>query len=152
VSAVKEQLYPIAQDRTTAYRTWRREEAPGALLVCDIDQVEYCIRNGEAVPCALLEVTGRSPDNAPWGDGFLASVWKRLDPDGGGAPGNTCWMQTQLLRKTALALKVPAYIVCFDHDMKRLAVRQVAPASSSRWHTCSPATYQRWLDSLRLGK
>lgn len=129
-----EDVPDIREDRTAAYRKWRRSLPQAGAT--DFDQVEWRYRNKELEPVALLELT-RVDGNVSLPPSYLQSILDRFE--------KRDW-QGKLAKRAALQLGVKAWIVAFRHDLTDFWVYNLTDGRG--WWTMTQGEYSAWLQRM----
>jgi hypothetical protein len=129
-------------DRTAEYRKWHRTFGP-EFLVCDIDQVEYRMVNGVAVPVAIIELS-RVDSDSDVPDSYRKSAWDRFSERDS---------QSKIIAAVAERAGVPAYFVLFWRKLSEFWTHEVyvpGRAPIDKWFgPASPDVYREWI--MKLG-
>ena len=121
------------EDRTIAYRIWRREVG-GSPYTSDVDQVEWVVVDGEVVPAAVLELT--RIDHERIGPAYLQAILDRYNTQG----------QGMFARHVGRRLRCDAYIVAYKHDLTTYHLYNLSQERG--WVEMSQERYTTWLQQL----
>lgn len=126
------------EDRTIAYRDWRRTFPQGSPFTTDLDQIEVRKINGELRPVAVLELT-RTDGDGPVGQKYLDAITDRFFYRDG---------QGELAVGLANRLGTKAAIVLFRYNLKDFWVYNLSDREG--WFYMTAPQYQRWISKLGL--
>jgi hypothetical protein len=121
------------EDRTIAYRIWRRE-VERSPYTSDVDQVEWVVVDGEVVPAAVLELT--RIDHERIGPAYLQAILDRYNTQG----------QGMFARHVGRRLRCDAYIVAYKHDLTTYHLYNLSQERG--WVEMSKERYTAWLQHL----
>jgi hypothetical protein len=125
------------EHRLRPYSDWHRT-LDRALLMLDVDYIEWRIIGGELVAVGVMEVT-RVDQGREVTQGYLDAILHRY---------NERDIQSRAARKVAEALDTKAYIVLFREDCSEFWVYNLSETRG--WYHTSPVGMERWL--TRLGQ
>jgi len=126
------------EDRTIAYRDWRRTFPKGSPFTTDLDQIEIRRIDGQLQPVAVLELT-RTDGTGPVGQGYLNAITDRFYKRDG---------QAALAVHLADRLDCKAAIVLFREDLTEFWVFNLSDRDG--WFHMTAAQYQRWISRLGI--
>ncbi len=136
------------EDRTLAYRDWRREvvgrgHRRSTCYTSDLDQIEYIIVDNIPIPVAILELTrydhdehdGQSQSWAKYKSAILDRYFFR-DAQG------------RFVKVMAERMGVPAFIVLFRKDLGSFYLFDMIDPHVN-WVHMEPDEYKEWLCQLK---
>lgn len=123
------------EDRTIAYRNWRREIS-SAPYCNDIDQVEWVINSENwIIPVALLELT--RVDSSTANPNYFNAILKRFREQGQGS----------FAEAMGRMLNCDAYIVAYAADLSHMHLYNLSQGCG--WNRFSQTQYRQWIQGLR---
>jgi hypothetical protein len=127
------------EDRTLAYRDWRRT-AGQRLYVMDFDQVEWRVIDGKFEPVAIVELTMvNGTIRVP--QGYLDAIITRFTERDG---------QASILREAAERMRIKAWITLFRWDLSEFWIYNLSE-NTGWWHV-DQHTYINWLEKMETQK
>lgn len=121
------------EDRSLVYRDWLRTVKMDGFFM-DVDMVKWKTIDGKIIPCAITELTRCDSDHI--GEAYLAAIidrWFRRDK------------QADIVLALAEKLQVPAYLVCFNRNMKWVWVYSFR---QNVWKQFTPYQWAEYLKAL----
>lgn len=125
------------EDRTIAYREWRRQLG-ASFYVTDLDHVEWRIRDGVPKAVAVFELS-RVDGNIALPDSYLKAVLDRYNKRDG---------QGVIVKTLAEELKVSAWIILFRHDLSEFWVLNLSHPEQGWFKRVSPENLSKWIRKL----
>ena len=123
------------ESRTEFYRSWRTKV--GIASVSDVDQVEYVMRGGDAVPVAIIELS--VADYGPPPGFFDAILHEKLSEARG---------QGKVLRLLAERLKVDLYgLILLKDNTSDFWLYNITKARG--WKRMTEREFVQWLGRIR---
>ena len=132
----KRKMHVSDEDRTVQYRKWRRGLKSNC-YVTDIDQLEWTIVDGVAVPLAVLEISrvdGAANLPPSYFDAVITRITKRD-------------AQRKFATTAARLLGCKAWFVLFRADGKEFWVYNLTDGTG--WFHMHQKAYREWLEGLR---
>jgi len=121
--------------RAKQYSDWHRT-LDKALMMMDVDYIEWRFREGELTPVGVMEVT-RVDGGKEVSEGYLDAIVKRYEARD---------LQARATRKVAEALGVKAYIVLFRYNCREFWVYNLSERTG--WNYYNHKQMEAFLASL----
>jgi hypothetical protein len=122
------------EDRSAAYRAWRRHLGDG-MYVLDVDQVEWRHIDGQMVPVATIELTRRD-DPGIVDDVYLETIVDRYKEEFQGF--HSIYI--------AMKLAVFAYLVVYREDLSMYWIYNMS--LDKGWRMKTQEEYEEWIRNL----